>query len=114
MKEIKEYTIDYDVSGGDENFEAIPFTGDKDLALQFFYTSLDEADHKIRLQESLNGVNFLDSVDSSGSTIEIIIDNTLDNDILKVSDFNTGFIRFQFIEGTTGTGTIDSFKILME
>ncbi len=114
---MKNYTTlipAYDVSGGDENFESIPFLGEKDLSIQFFYTSLNQADHKLRLQESQDGINFLDSKDSAGNTIEMTIDNSLSVDILKVYDFNTVYIQLQFIEGTSGTGTIDKLLIMME
>ena len=114
MKNYETLTPAYDVSGGDENFTKVPFLGEKDLSIQFFYTSLDEADHKLRLQESLDGVNFLDSKDSAGNTIEMVIDNSLSVDILKVNDFNTAYIRPQFIEGTAGTGTFDKLLIMME
>lgn len=114
MKTNKIQTVAYDVSGGDSSFDTLPFEGVNFLEVQFFYTSLNKADHKIRLQESVDGINFHDSKDSSGNTIEIIIDNSLTNDILKSYDFNTKFFRFQFIEGTSGTGTLDKLIIMME
>lgn len=114
MKSYKTLSTAYDVSGGDENFETLSFLGINFLAVQFFYTSLNQADHKLRLQESIDGVNFLDSVDSGGSAIEITIDNALSTDILKIFDFNTVFYRFQFIEGTSGTGTLDKLMIVTE
>ena len=114
MKSYKTLLPAYDVSGGDEDFEVITFQGMKSLIVQFYYTSLNQTDHKLRIQESLDGVNFLDSKDSSGSVIEITIDNSLSTDILKVYEFNTAYIKPQFIEGTAGTGTIDELKFLME
>ena len=114
MKNYTTLTPAYDVSGGDKNFEKVPFLGNKDLSVQFFYTSLDESDHKLRLQESLDGVNFLDSKDTAGNTIEMVIDNSLSTDILKVQDFNTVYFSLQFIEGTAGTGTFDKILIMTE
>lgn len=114
MKTYKTIELNYDVSGGDESFDSVEFTGSKDLIVQFYYTSLNQADHKIRLQESLDGINFLDSLDTSGNVIEITIDNSISTDILKIRDFNTAHFRLQFVEGTAGTGTIDSLKIMME
>ena len=114
MKNYKTLTPAYDVSGGDSNFESLPFLGSNFLEVQFFYTSLNQTDHKIKLQESVDKVNFVDSIDSSGSPIEITIDNSLSFDILKINDFNTAYFRFQFIEGTSGTGTIDKLMIMSE
>lgn len=114
MKELKVLNPAYDVSGGDHAFESDTFNGEYIIGVQYFYTSLNQADHKIRLQESFDGVNYVDSVDSSGSTIEMTIDNSLSVDILKAYDFSTRFYRFKFIEGTTGTGTIDTLKIFTE
>ena len=114
MKNYKNQIVAYDVSGGDSNFDSIPFDGKTFLAVQLFYTSLNQADHTLKLQESLDGVNFIDALDTSGTAIELTIDNSLTTDILKVYDYNTAHIRFQFIEGTTGTGTIDKLMILSE
>lgn len=114
MKNYKTLTPAYDVSGGDKDFDSIAFEGKEFLEVQFFFSDLDESDHKLRLQESLDGNNFVDSKDSDGNTIEIVIDNALEFDILKVLSFNTVHFRFQFIKGTTGTGTIDKLKIMME
>jgi len=104
----------YDVSGGDTFFEGQVFSGTKFLEVQLFYSSLSQADSKLRLQECLDGVNYIDSVDSSNSPIEITIDNTLTTDIVKVNEYNTAKFRFRFVEGTAGTGTIDKLMILME
>ena len=114
MKNYKIQDIDYDVSGGDSNFESLVFEGENFLGVQIYYTSLSQAHHKIKLQESLDGVSFLDSLDSSGNTIEITLNNSLANDIMKVYNFNTGYVRFSFVEGTSGTGTIDKLKIITE
>jgi hypothetical protein len=114
MKTYKIIEPNYDVSGGDTSFESIEFAGIKYLIIQFYYTSLNQIDHKIRLQESLDGKNFVNSLDSCGSNIEITINNAISTDILRVIDFNTAYFRLQFIEGTSGTGTIDLLKIMME
>ena len=114
MKNYKTLTTAYDVSGGDKNFDNVVFEGTNNLNIQFFFTSLNKADHKLRLQESVDGVNFVDSLDADDNIIEMVIDNTLTNDILDVIEFNTAHFRLQFIEGTAGTGTIDFIKILME
>lgn len=114
MKTYKTQIVAYDVSGGNEDFDSLVFEGREFLAVQLYYTSLNQSNHKLRLQESLDGVNFLDSLDSSGTTIEITIDNSILTDILKVNDFNTKYYRFQFIKGTTGTGTLDKLIIVME
>lgn len=114
MKAKTIQTPAYDVSGGNTNFDIVPFEGNSFIAVQFYYTSLNQANHKLRLQESIDGVNFLDSLDSSGNNIEITIDNSIATDILKAFDFNTSYIRFQFVEGTTGTGTFDKLNIVME
>jgi len=104
----------YDVSGGDANFDSIPFEGKTFIGVQFFYTSISQADATFRLQESLDGVNFIDSQDSSGSDIELTINNTISTDILKAFDFNTGYIRIRYIEGTAATGTVNKIKFLFE
>ena len=114
MKNFKILTPAYDVSGGDTNFETVPFEGDNFIGVQIYYTSLNQADHKIKLRESLDGVNFLDSEDADGNTIEMTINNAIASDILKVYNFNTGYIGLSFVEGTTGTGTIDKIKIITE
>ncbi len=114
MKTYKEINPNYDVSGGDTFFESFPFEGKEFIAIQLFYTSISQADATIRLQESIDGVNFIDSKDSSGSNIELTIDNSLTSDILKAFDFNTANIRFRYIEGTAATGTIDKLKIMFE
>ncbi len=114
MKSYKTLTPAYDVSGGDENFEGIAFNGENHLVAQFYYTTINQVDAKFRLQESLDNVNFLDSLDSAGNTIEMTIDNSISTDILKVSDFTSAYIRFQYIEGTAATGTFDKIKIMME
>ncbi len=114
MKTYEKQNPAYDVSGGDTNFEKVQFSGVNFLGIQLFYTSLNQVDHKIRLQESIDGNNFVDSLDGNGNTIEMVIDNTLITDILNVAGFNTAFYRLQFIEGTTGTGIIDNIKYLME
>jgi len=114
MKTYNEQAVNYDVSGGDANFDSLVFEGNNFLAVQFFYTSLNQADHKIKLQESIDKINYVDSLDSSGSAIEMTINNALANDILKVYNYNTVSYRFQFIEGTAGTGTIDKLIIVTE
>ena len=115
MKQNVNQEVAYDVSSGDKDFDDFVFEGVHDIILQFFYTALNKADHKIRLQESLDGVNFINSKDSSGALVEITIDNSLTNDILRYTlEFNTKFARFQFIEGTAGTGTIDKLIIMTE
>lgn len=114
MKTHKILEPNYDVSGGDKNFDSLVFDGENFLGVQFFYTSLNQSDHKFRLRESIDGVNFLDSKDSSGSTIEMTIDNSITSDVLKVYNFNTAYIELSFIEGTSGTGTIDKIKIITE
>lgn len=115
MKTNIAQTPAYDVSGGDENFENFVYEGNGDIICQFYFTSLNKADHKIRLQESLDNVNFIDTKDSSGNVVEMIINNSLTNDILRYTEeFNSNFARFQFIEGTAGTGIIDKLKILMQ
>lgn len=114
MKTTTVQTPEYDVSGGDKNFDSLTFEGSNFMGVQFYYTSLNQTNHKLRLQESLDGVNFLNSMDSSGNNIEITIDNSIATDILKASDFNTKYFRFQFIEGTAGTGTFDKLIIVTE
>lgn len=114
MKNFATITPAYDVSGGDTNFETIPFEGTNFLGVQIYYTSLNQSDHKIKLRESIDGVNFLDSEDSSGNAIEMVINNAVTSDILKVYNFNAGYVGFSFVEGTTGTGTIDKLKIITE
>ena len=114
MKTYKTQEVSYDVSGGDSAFDSFAYQGIDYLAVQLFYTSLSQADGKLRLQESIDGVNFVDAEDSSGNAIEITINNALTNDILSVKSFNAAFIRFKFIEGTAGTGTIDTLRIVME
>jgi hypothetical protein len=114
---MKHYTTilpAYDVSGGDTNFDTIAFEGNNFLGVQIYYTSLNQADHKIKLRESLDGVDFLDSEDSSGNAIEITLNNAVTSDIMKVYNFNTTYVGFSFVEGTTGTGTIDKLKIITE
>jgi len=115
MKTSETQIVNYSVAGGDTNFDSFVYTGQRDIVVQLFYTSLNQADHKLRLQKSLDGVNFLDAKDGSGTTIEITINNAISTDILEaINSFNTKFARFQFIEGTAGTGTIDKLLILME
>ena len=114
MKTYKTVTPDYDVSGGDYEFESFTFEGKSFFGVQIFYSSLNQADHKIRLQESIDGINFIDSKDDAGNYIEITLDNTIPSDILKIYNFNSGFVRPKFIEGTAGTGTIDTIKMLFE
>ena len=114
MKNYKTQEVSYDVSGGDKTWDSFPFEGSSFIGVQFFYTSLNQADHTLRLQESIDGVNFVDALDTSGSVIEMTIDNSLSSDILKSYNYNTAYVRFQFIEGTTGTGTIDKLMIVIE
>lgn len=114
MKNYKTLTPAYDVSGGDENFDLVEFGGENYLAIQFYYSSINQADATLRLQESLDGVNWITSVDSSGNDIEMVIDNSLSTDMLKAYNFNTAYIRLQYIEGTAATGTFDKIKIMME
>jgi hypothetical protein len=106
--------LNYDVSGGDTVFDSVEMNGQTYISFQIYYTSLDQADHKIKIQESLDGVNFIDSVDSSSNIIEITLDNTITNDILKIVHFNTNYFRAAFVEGTAGTGTVDKIKIMTE
>lgn len=114
MKHYVNQTPAYDVSGGSTNFDKVSFLGSRFLSVQIFYTSISVSDAKIRLQESLDGVNFVDSKDESGNTIEMVLNNALTNDILCVVDFNTAFFRLQYIEGTAATGSIDSLKMMFE
>ena len=78
------------------------------------FASLNQNDHKIRIQESLDGANYTDSKDNQGNFLEITLDSSLTGDIIKVDDFNADYIRARFIEGTTGTGTISTLNYLME
>lgn len=112
MKNTKILNTDYDVSGGDKNFETIVNEGKDTLLVQYFVKSLSQIDNKLRLQISLDGVNFVDYVDNSGTTAEITLDET--SDILKIDNFNTSFFRFQFVEGTAGTGTLEKLIILTQ
>ena len=114
---MKKYNIiepGYDVSGGDTFFDSFTFEGRDFFAAQIYYTSISQADAVIRLQESLDGVNWLDSKDSAGNDIEITINNVISSDILKIFEFNTGFVRLRYIQGTAATGTIDKIKLLFE
>jgi hypothetical protein len=114
MKTYKELNPNYDVAGGDTFFESFPFEGKEFIAAQFFYSSISQADAVFRLQESIDGVNYLDSKDNSGSDIEITLNNAIPSDIIKAFDFNTGYVRFRYIEGTAATGTIDKIKLMFE
>lgn len=114
MKTTKTISPAYSVAGGDTVFEGFKFSGDNFLELQITFASLDETDHKIRIQESADGVNYTDSKDSSGNYIDIVLLSTLVSDIIKVNDFNAYYVRARFIEGTTGTGTISTLKFIME
>ena len=114
IKTKKRQEVNYDVSGGSVDFEKMVFEGSEFLGVQINYTSLNQSDSKIRLQESIDGLNFVDSIDGSGSLIEITLNNTINSDIINVSNFNTLFFRLKFIQGTTTAGTIDSFHILTQ
>lgn len=114
MKTNIEQAINYDVSGGDAEFEGVVSSGKDYISFQIFYSNLNQADHTIRIQECLDGVNYVDSVDAAGDYIEIVLDNTLTNDIIKIVNFNTNNFRCRFIEGTSGTGTIDRIKVMTE
>lgn len=104
----------YDVSGGDKNFDSFEFKGDKAIICQLHQSSLNQTDHKLRLQTSLDNVNFNDALDESGNQIEITISNSLATSALFKYDFTAKYCRFQFVEGTTGTGTIDELDIMTE
>ena len=116
MKTYINQEINYDVSGVEATFDSIVCSANEgDISIQFYHSDLNKADHKLVLQESSDNVNFVDSKDQSGSTVEIVIDNTLSNDILRVAkSFNVPYARLKFVEGTTGTGKINNFKIMME
>lgn len=114
MKTNIEQAINYDVSGGDAEFDSTLSHGRDYVSFQIFYSNLNQADHKTRIMESLNGVDFIDSVDAGGNAIEIILDNSRTSDILKIVNFNTNYFKVRFIEGTPGTGTIDNIKIMTE
>ncbi len=114
MKTKKTISPTYSVAGGDTVFEGLRFKGNNFLELQIIYTTLNQGDHKIRIQESTNGENYTDSKDSQGNLLEITLSTSVLNDIIKVDNFNADYIRARFIEGTTGTGTISTLNFLME
>jgi hypothetical protein len=114
MKTKKTISPAYSVAGGDQVFEGLRFKGNNFLELQIIYTTLDEGDHKIRIQEGTNGQNYTDSKDNQGNFLEITLSTSVLNDIIKVDNFNADYIRARFIEGTTGTGTISTLNFLME
>ncbi len=114
MKTTKTIPTAYSVAGGDTNFEGLRFKGINFLEVQIIFASLNQSDHKIRIQESTDGVEYTDSKDANGDFLEITLSGSLTNDIIKVDDFNADYIRARFIEGTTGTGTITQINFLME
>lgn len=114
MKTTRTILPVYSVAGGDTNFEGLRFEGTNFLEVQIFFASLNKDDHKIRIQESTDGSDYVDSKDSAGNFLEITLLSSLTSDIIKVDDFNADYIRARFIEGTTGTGTITKINFLME
>ena len=114
MKTIKTITPAYDVSGGDKSFDGVPYVGSENLSVQVFYTGFNKNDNKIRLQESIGGDEYVDSVDENEAYIEVTLASTLTSEMINVSGFRADFIRVRFVEGTSGIGTISQFNFLME
>ena len=114
MKTIESIFPAYSVAGGDKNFETIAYKGSNFLGVQIFYTSFSKGDNKIRLQESIDGAQYVDSKDANGNYIEIILATANASDMIKVDDFHAEYVRARFIEGTSGTGTISKINFLME
>lgn len=104
----------YSVAGGSTNFSAVQYDGNGFLGIQIFYTGFNKNDNKIRLQESIDGDQYVDSVDENGNNIEVTLSSSVTTDMINVSNFNADFIRVRFIEGTAGVGTISSIKFLMK
>jgi hypothetical protein len=101
----------YSVAGGDTVFEGLKFTGTDFILIQVYHTTLNKTDHKIRLQESTDGVGYEDSEDENGNNIEMTLDQAT-TAMMKFTNFNTNYYRVRFIEGTTGTGTISKINFI--
>ena len=86
MKTTKTISPAYAVAGGDTVFEGFKFIGDNFLELQITFASLNKDDHKIRIQESADGINYTDSKDGSGNYLDIVLLSSLVSDIIKVDN----------------------------
>lgn len=115
MRTYPEQKTNYDVTGGTTEFGRLPHEGEGImLELQIFYTDLSQNDNKIVLQDSLDGINWHDAEDSSGTVMDVILLKAAKTAMLRIVGFSSKYIRAKFLEGTTGTGTIDKIMYMMQ
>ena len=104
--------INHDVSTGNLTTRSVVFEGSDTLLVQIYYKNLSLTTNTIQLQQSNDGRAFVNSKDSNGDLIRIVLDNSLTTDILNVKEFCTNHFRFVITCG--GTGTIEKLDILIK
>lgn len=112
-KDKKIINENYDLSGGAKSFDKIAVPQGENVTIQVTYSDVDQADMKLKVEQSLDGLNFDDISDANGDPLEITVDNTNASLTLSAVDLNTSWVRLTISDiGTVSTGTIDSINYL--
>ncbi len=99
--------LNYNLSGGDHVFPGIELKNlNLNASIQLNYTGINSADVQVKLEMSLDGVNF-DEIPTSLVTL----DNTKDSHTWIILGLITNYIRLKVIVNTATAGTLDEMLI---
>ncbi|MDP2723216.1 MAG: hypothetical protein Q8O72_10695 [Bacteroidales bacterium] len=103
---LKTLNVNYNISGGDHVFEAIQLDNDN-LAISVIYTGINSTDAELRLEQSVDGINF-NEVPGSNQTIN----NAKPSHMFNILAKRGLFIRLVLIIHSATAGLINKINAL--
>lgn len=102
--------IGYDASGGDTTIEIdLDFATKKTIAIDVYFTDMDQADGEIKLQQKAGDGDRWNDISGSAQTLSTSSD---DVNTYNIASFGGKFLRLVFTANSVTAGTIERLLVM--